>query len=352
MTHRAHSPGGQRSITHIRSVAAGLLGCISLVCASNSFAQSTASVPDHVIVGKLSAQEMPALEVLRSIEDQTGYKFQIALPFRDYIARQRLSVTFQNAPLPEVMQAISESLSVDFSASHQRLTLTPRPVRTVTESATVAVPQGELEAANVAATPSLQSESLAPVVASVDHKPEPAQQTAIEPAPPPVARAALPDDSAKTALAANPFTAEPVALAPGSVPQAQAPIEPVALAPIEEHASTEASNPAQATAPEPAVQPITPITIGQVEPLPTEQNWTISPGDSLRQVIFTWGAQEGWTLVWDADLEDAILRAGMTFTGSLPKVITNLLDALPDDISIRVALYNTNKVIYVYNRGA
>lgn len=124
MTQRAHSPCGQRPITHIRSVAAGLLGCISLVCASNSFAQSTASVPGHVIVGKLSAQEMPALEVLRAIEDQTGYKFQIALPFRDYIASQRLSVTFQNAPLPEVMQAISESLSVDFSASHQRLTLT------------------------------------------------------------------------------------------------------------------------------------------------------------------------------------------------------------------------------------
>lgn len=265
MTHRAHSPGGQRSITHIRSVAAGLLGCISLVCASNSFAQSTASVPDHVIVGKLSAQEMPALEVLRSIEDQTGYKFQIALPFRDYIARQRLSVTFQNAPLPEVMQAISESLSVDFSASHQRLTLTPRPVRTVTESATVAVPQGELEAANVAATPSLQSESLAPVVASVDHKPEPAQQTAIEPAPPPVARAALPDDSAKTALAANPFAAEPVALAPASVPQAQGPKEPAALANVEQqHASPEESNPAHAAAHEPAVQPITPITIGQV----------------------------------------------------------------------------------------
>ena len=150
MIHKAQSSGGQRSIPRIRSVAAGLLSCISLACATNSFAQTITNVPDHVIVGKLSAQEMPALEVLRGIEEQTGYKFQIALPFRDYIASQRLSVTFQNAPLPEVMQAISESLSVDFSASHQRLTLTPRPVRTVTESATVAVPQGEFNPARVA----------------------------------------------------------------------------------------------------------------------------------------------------------------------------------------------------------
>ena len=117
MIHKAQSSGGQRSIPRIRSVAAGLLSCISLACATNSFAQTITNVPDHVIVGKLSAQEMPALEVLRGIEEQTGYKFQIALPFRDYIASQRLSVTFQNAPLPEVMQAISESLSVDFSVS-------------------------------------------------------------------------------------------------------------------------------------------------------------------------------------------------------------------------------------------
>lgn len=78
----------------------------------------------------------------------------------------------------------------------------------------------------------------------------------------------------------------------------------------------------------------------------------IQTGDSLRDVLARWGSKENWTLVWDADLQDAILRANMSFEGNMTESISRLADALPGNLPIRIGIYPPNRVIHVYNRGA
>lgn len=183
------------------------------------------------IVERLVASDRSADKVIESIETMAGVKFEMPELFRSDLPNRRLSVDFSNAPLSDIVHAVSRMLRVDADIKGKRITLVPRVADDAAPPVKIQGPGGE---------------SL-PEVIEIRH---------------------------------------------------------------------------------------------------------VQSGDSLRDVLARWGNKENWTLVWDADLQDAILRANMSFEGSMTESISRLAEALPGNLPIRIGIYPPNRVIHVYNRGA
>lgn len=75
--------------------------------------------------------------------------------------------------------------------------------------------------------------------------------------------------------------------------------------------------------------------------------WTVSKGDSLRNVLYQWSKRQGWNLVWHIDY-DLKLAADAKFNGSMQDAISLLLTSVnQNNVSILAKLYPANKVLLI-----
>lgn len=86
----------------------------------------------------------------------------------------------------------------------------------------------------------------------------------------------------------------------------------------------------------------------QVPPAIVTQIWRLNAGQSIRAVIDDWRKQAGWEMVWSYD-GDFTAQASAEFVGDFPKVIKELIDALPSSTKIQAEL-GTNRLILVSKR--
>jgi hypothetical protein len=75
--------------------------------------------------------------------------------------------------------------------------------------------------------------------------------------------------------------------------------------------------------------------------------WSVSKGDSLRNVLYRWSKRQGWNLVWHVDY-DITLAADARFNGSMQDAISLLLTSVnQNNVSILAKVYPANKVLLI-----
>lgn len=78
----------------------------------------------------------------------------------------------------------------------------------------------------------------------------------------------------------------------------------------------------------------------------TSGRWIVPAGSSLKEVLETWGAQAGYEVMWDSDV-DYRLRASSTFTGTYKEAASALIDSVHIDYPELRASFYLNKTLQV-----
>jgi hypothetical protein len=78
--------------------------------------------------------------------------------------------------------------------------------------------------------------------------------------------------------------------------------------------------------------------------------WTVKRGSELRDVLYDWSKQAGWTLVWESEYS-YLLQADAAFNGDFVAALSQLFDALRDvNPPLFPEVFKGNRVVLVKNQ--